>query len=269
MKAQRSQFDFPNVYGLGTTANFNYVVMENIVNFNTGHQSENYASLISKSDNRKSQELLTELIIFLSSGKTAGLTIASDSHSQILQQRLRRVVAFCSVKKPITEKITRRDAHFRKNVEEISRLLQKTFNYDTKRVSHGDATLSNFLRQETAESFRIRAIDPNPRVPIGRLEFDFGKIMQSIDSMYEDTLLNPDLVDLGLEGYLERYSVNSNTEFLINAIQKNNPNIDMGLLHLFHLTHLIRILPYQQKNGAKHVHYWQDIINYKFEEHFK
>ena len=117
--------------------------------------------------------------------------------------------------------------------------------------------------------FRIRAIDPNPRVLIGRQEYDFGKIMQSVDSMYEETLLRPEVIEMGIEGFIKRAQLNTNSNVFVESLQSRNPNIDLHLMQLFHLTHLIRIIPYQYKHGMKNVQYWKEVINYQFEKNFK
>jgi len=112
-------------------------------------------------------------------------------------------------------------------------------------VTHGDATLSNLLIQRIGDKKIFWSIDPNPRFPVGNLEFDLSKIMQSTHFMYEDLI--------SFKGN-ERYFFNNFKQIrenqglvnIFNSIIKNGEyNIDVNLLNLFFLIHLIRLIPYK------------------------
>ena len=87
--------------------------------------------------------------------------------------------------------------------------------------------------------------------------------------MYEETMHNPDSIVLGIDNFISIKSNNSNEAQLIDLIKLKGNEIDLELVHLFHLTHLVRILPYQHRRGPTHVKYWQDVITYQFESQFK
>jgi hypothetical protein len=87
--------------------------------------------------------------------------------------------------------------------------------------------------------------------------------------MYEETLHSPENIKLGVAEFISRKSLNANEAVLLELIEMKKMEINLNLVHLFHLTHLIRILPYQYKNGLSHVKYWQDVVIYQFESRFK
>ena len=112
-------------------------------------------------------------------------------------------------------------------------------------VTHGDATLSNLLIQRSSDKKIIWSIDPNPRFPVGNLEFDLSKIMQSTHFMYEELI--------SFKGN-ERYFFNNFKQIredqglvdIFNSIIRNDEySVDVNLLNLFFLIHLIRLIPYK------------------------
>jgi hypothetical protein len=269
MQNNLETFNFPKVYNNGKSANFSFVVMENIINHSTKMQSENYARLISDCDPGTAAKLLSEVVEFLSSGKNSNLDIDSRPSKALLVERLDRVYAFITIQESLIRKANSQSRAFGLTLNEVIRLIEKRFLFDVNSPSHGDATLSNFLRQEVADGHAIRAIDPNPRVQIGRIEFDLGKIMQSTHSLYENTLINPSLIEIGLAGFIRESQLDAKAKLFEDSLRRCEIELDLELLRLFHLTHLIRILPYQYLRGKKHVDYWQAVINYQFEKDFK
>jgi hypothetical protein len=262
-------FDFPRVYRVERTANYNVIVMENIQDFSTGSQSENYAKIIGGKSQEKAKPYLEEIVNFLIESKLHLTNKQVKPNIDSLVSRVDRVAAFCAVQRTYSSRSRIHDKNFESTLKEISRLLRKEFDSDIEVPSHGDATLSNFLRQETRSGFRIRSIDPNPRIKVGRIEYDLGKIYQSVGSMYEDTMQNPELIAAGVTGFASRKSVNLLESHLLDVIQSSAREININLIHLFHLTHLIRILPYQFKKGPSFVEYWEDVIVYQFESMLK
>jgi len=112
-------------------------------------------------------------------------------------------------------------------------------------VTHGDATLSNLLIQRNSDKKIFWSIDPNPRFPVGNLEFDLSKIMQSTHFMYEELI--------SFKGN-ERYFFNNFKQIredqglvnIFNSIIRNDEYyVDVNLLNLFFLIHLIRLIPYK------------------------
>ena len=269
MRNNRNLFDFPKVFSVARTANFNLIVMENIEDYPTGLQSENYASIIRGASQQRRRVLLEEVLDFLFEHKLQEKVQKIAPNNADLVARIERVSAFCSIQGFYGDRNRIHGKSFELTLKEISRLLQREFTSDIAAASHGDATLSNFIRQETSSGFRIRAIDPNPRIQIGRIEYDLGKIFQSVSSMYEETMHNPDSIVLGIDNFISIKSNNSNEAQLIDLIKLKGNEIDLELVHLFHLTHLVRILPYQHRRGPTHVKYWQDVITYQFESQFK
>jgi hypothetical protein len=269
MRDNRELFDFPKVFSVARTANFNLIVMENIEDYPTGLQSENYASIIRGASRQSRRILLEEVLDFLFENKLQEKEHKVAANNADLAARMGRVAAFCSIQGFHNDRNRIHGKSFALTLKEISRLLQQEFTSDIAATSHGDATLSNFIRQETSSGFRIRAIDPNPRIQIGRIEYDLGKIFQSVSSMYEETMHNPDFIDLGIDNFISRKSNNSDEAQLIDLIKLKGNQINLELTHLFHLTHLVRILPYQHRRGPAYVKYWQDVITYQFESQFK
>lgn len=269
MEQNAGIFDFPRVYRVARTANYNLVVMENIQDFSTGLQSENYAEKIRGESKDNVKPYLDEVVSFLIENKfhLSGHHVRPSIDS--LVSRVDRVAAFCSIQRAYGSKSRKYVNGFESTLKEITRLLRKEFDCDIEVPSHGDATLSNFIRQETSSSFRIRSIDPNPRIKIGRIEYDLGKISQSVSSMYEDTMQDPGLISEGISGFISRQSGNTAEAQFLDIIRSESREINIELMHLFHLTHLIRILPYQYKTGPSFVNYWQDVIVYQFESKIK
>ena len=269
MEQNAGIFDFPRVYRVARTANFNLLVMENIQDFSTGLQSENYAEKIRGGAKDNVKPYLHEVVSFLIKNKfhLSGHHVRPSIDS--LVSRVDRVAAFCSIQGAYGSKSGKYVNGFESTLKEITRLLRKEFDCDIEVPSHGDATLSNFIRQETSSGFRIRSIDPNPRIKIGRIEYDLGKISQSVSSMYEDTMQDPVLISEGISGFISRQSGNTGEAQFLNVIRSESREINIELMHLFHLTHLIRILPYQYKTGPSFVNYWQDVILYQFESKLK
>ncbi len=269
MRANQELFDFPKVHTVAKTANYNLIVMDNIQDFSTGLQSKNYASIIRDAPATDIKPLLHEVVNFLIDNKYRSANRVVAPSIDALLSRIDRVSAFCAIQGTYGSRSGIDGKGFEATLTEISRLLKQKFEADIDAPSHGDATLSNFIRQETHLGFRIRSIDPNPRVRIGRIEYDLGKIFQSVSSMYEETIHNPEFIELGIAGFISRKSNNSSEGLLLDLIQSNEKEIDLELLHLFHLTHLVRILPYQYRSGPRFVKYWQDVIIHQFECKFK
>jgi len=269
MRTNCELFDFPRVHAVRKTANYNLIVMENIQDFSTGKQSQNYASIIRNSSPTEARGYLQEVVDSLIDNKFQSNVRVIEPNTDALISRMERVAAFCSIQGTSGSKGGIYRSTFESTLAEISRLLRLEFGTDITSVSHGDATLSNFIRQETRSGFRIRSIDPNPRIEIGRVEYDLGKIFQSVGSMYEETLHSPEIIKLGIEEFISKKSLNVNEAVLLELIELKKMEINLNLIHLFHLTHLIRILPYQYKNGLSYVKYWQDVLIYQFERRFK
>jgi hypothetical protein len=269
MKINKDVFHFPEVYTVGSNLSFSYVVMENITDFSNGEQSINYAQLMSKSTPKQQQILIREVVDFLVADQINKKTTTLVSSPQLLVQRLNRVLAHVEIQLAFSSEYAKKKRSFNSTIQEVSSLVTKHYTFDVSTPSHGDATLSNFLRQETPEGFEIRAIDPNPRIPISRIEFDFGKVLQSTVSMYEDILMHPEYMDLGVQGFTTRSTENSSGNYVCSLLQESKYDLDFDLVQIFHLTHLIRILPYQLKHGARHANYWIDVLNYQFETQFK
>lgn len=269
MRDNRELFDFPKVFSVARTANFNLIVMENIEDYPTGLQSENYASIIRGASQPSRRILLEEVLDFLFEHKLQEKEHKVAPNNADLIARIERVAAFCAIQGFYGDRNRIHEKSFELTLKEISRLLQQEFTSDIAAASHGDATLSNFIRQETSSSFRIRAIDPNPRIQIGRIEYDLGKIFQSVSSMYEETMHNPNFIDLGIDNFIARKSNNPDEAQLIDLIKLKGNQVNLELIHLFHLTHLVRILPYQHRRGPAYVKYWQDVITHQFESQFK
>ncbi len=269
MRNNQELFGFPKIFGVARTANYNLIVMENVQDYPTGLQSGNYASIIRGASQQKRRILLEEVFDFLIEHKLQdkGHTVAPKMAD--LVARMQRVAAFCSIQGFSGHPNGLHSRSFEMTLTEISRLLQQEYTSDIAAVSHGDATLSNFIRQETESGFKIRAIDPNPRIQIGRIEYDLGKIFQSVSSMYEETMRNPDFIDLGIGGFISRKSNFLDEDQLIELIKLKGSQINLELVQLFHLTHLVRILPYQYRHGPAYVKYWQEVITHQFESQFK
>ena len=269
MRANQELFDFPKVHAVGKTANYNLIVMENIQDFSSGLQSQNYASIIRSASPSDAKGFMQEVIDSLIDNKFHSNIQVVGPNIEALLSRMDRVVAFCAIQGTYGYKSGIYGSTFESTLLEISRLLKQEFGSDIKSPSHGDATLSNFIRQETCSGFRIRSIDPNPRIEIGRVEYDLGKIFQSVSSMYEETMHTPETIELGVADFISRKSLNTSESLLLELIESKKKDINLDLVHLFHLTHLIRILPYQYRSGPSFVRYWQDVIIYQFESKFK
>jgi hypothetical protein len=108
-------------------------------------------------------------------------------------------------------------------------------------------------------------------VQIGRLEFDLGKIRQSTHTQYEKILQNPDIVSRGVAGFREILAADQTAPIFesILAELEQEQLINLDLVKLFHITHLIRMIPYKYQDGNDYANFWIDVTNEVFDMSFK
>jgi len=270
-------YNFPRVLDSGAISNYNYLIMEKIGLSNHSAPARDFLELTQDSTDLRRQRLLKDLVRFLLGAEgpqsepfdrefEAGLRRAK------LNARLENSLAVVKLHQPFSiSGRQKRVERFSEVVREVQVLLQKLFTSDSNRPSHGDATLSNFLFQESADGYQIRAIDPNPKVQIGRIEYDLGKIRQSTLSQYENILNNPQIISRGLVGFKEILAADQTApifeQILVELGQEQQINLD--LVKLFHITHLIRMIPYKYRDGDAYANFWIDVTNEVFEMSFK
>ena len=270
-------YNFPRVLDSGAISNYNYLIMEKIGLSNQSKPARDFLELTHNSTDFQRQRLLKDLVRFLLSVESsqsepfdkefqAGLRRAK------LNARLENSLAVVKLHQPFSASgHQKRVERFSEVVGEVQVLLQKLFAIDSNRPSHGDATLSNFLFQESAVGYEIRAIDPNPRVQIGRIEYDLGKIRQSTLSQYENILNNPQIVSRGMVGFKEILAADRTAPIFEKILVElgQEQQIDLDLVKLFHITHLIRMIPYKYRDGDAYANFWIDVTNEVFDMSFE
>jgi hypothetical protein len=251
-----SKFGFPKIYFTRKYRRASCTILEFITDHNSGIPSQNLFELLVDPTTANDYEMLEKLLVHIknyhkNSAAPVGDFPSDSDREQIvreLNERVRRACAFAFMNLNQL-KMVDRTIHFRiRGIRDqlISSILtlQKSI---TLGVSHGDATLSNFLIQKQLNELTIRSIDPNTRFSISNIEYDLAKVMQSTHSLFEfylkDTKAFP-----SRESDFRELSSQVGWQSIFNSLIYSpalNIDIDKQLLNSFFMLHLIRIVPYR------------------------
>jgi hypothetical protein len=116
---------------------------------------------------------------------------------------------------------------------------------------HGDSTLSNLLLIKSDLS--IRSIDPNPNQLVRNSSIDHGKVLQSLLTKYEDSLVNECCVVLTRREITYTPVVNAPIEncgrHYLDILEKNKSNSIAAELMCF--SSMLRLLPYRMNHDFR------------------
>ncbi len=277
MREYEDIYNFPKVLDSGAISNYNYLIMEKIGGDNQSTSASDFLSLTQNTSDIQRQKLLKELVQFLLNVKGSDtVRLENEFYAELrraeLNSRLQNSLAVVKLHQSASRlSHPQHIQRFSEVVAEVQFLLEKLFTVDSNRPSHGDATLSNFLFQKSESGYKIRALDPNPRVKVGRIEFDLGKIRQSTYTQYENVLNNPQVVSLGITAFREILAADQTAPIFESILVEleQEKKIDIDLVKLFHLTHLIRMIPYKYRDGDTYANFWIEVTNEVFETSFR
>ena len=252
LKSNNNIYNFPKILISGVYRRRYYLVYELISDSESDKPSPNAYEFIKSMEQENKFEVMKEALQYIySTGERTNAAeplknTIHDFQINAIEERLKRSESISYLFLNV----------YRKNdrviLEKLSNLIDRLtvdLNKNSHKIkigiTHGDATLSNLLIQRNGDKKIFWSIDPNPRFPVGNLEFDLSKIMQSTHFMHEDLI--------SFKGN-ERYFFNNFKQIredqglvnIFNSIIKNGEyDIDVNLLNLFFLIHLIRLIPYK------------------------
>ncbi len=251
-ESNKDIYNFPKILISGVYRKRYYLVFELISDDSSDKPSLNAYEFIKNLEHTKKFEVMKEAVEYIYSTSERTNTFDRlkneiyDYQSDAIVKRIRRSESISYLFLNVYRKNDRMILEKLSNlIDKLIFDLDKNLNKIKIGVTHGDATLSNLLIQKNGDKKVFWSIDPNPRFPVGNLEFDLSKIMQSTHFMYEELILFKTN---------ERYFFNNFRQIqedqglaiIFNSIIQNNDHpVDFGLLNLFFLIHLIRLIPYK------------------------
>lgn len=246
-------YNFPSVLDSGVYRGSYYLITELISDSTTDKSAFNCSEFLLDRSLPEKEIILYQLIKFLSRANTSvmlsGSHMVDSRNVESITERLIRANSLAHLKLNCFN-----DKH-RKVLQEFNRLVLRLLsNLESNKhkiingITHGDATLSNFLISSNHDSnFSFISIDPNPRFGIGNLEFDLAKIMQSthfgyenmvVHKYYEDNLFDSSKIT---EQTSDLKSIFDELIYVDEVIEK----INIEILLIFFVTHLVRLIPYK------------------------
>ncbi len=252
LKSNNNIYNFPKILMAGVYRRRYYLVYEMISDSGSSKPSPNAYEFINSIKQEHKFEVMKETLEYIySTGERTNAAEPSkntmhDYQINAIEERLKRSESisylFLNVYRKNDREILEKLSHL---IDRLTVDLNINSHKIKKGITHGDATLSNLLIQRNGDKRIFWSIDPNPRFPVGNLEFDLSKIMQSTHFMYEDLISFK-----GNEKYFfdnfKQIREDQGLVNIFNSIIKNGEyNINVNLLNLFFLIHLIRLIPYK------------------------
>ena len=246
-------YNFPSVLDSGVYRGSYYLITELISDSTTDKSAFNCSEFLLDRSLPEKEIILYQLIKFLSRANTSvmlsGSHMVDPRNVESITERLIRANSLAHLKLNFfNDKHQKVLQEFNKLVLRLLSNLESNKHKIINGITHGDATLSNFLISSNHDSnFSFISIDPNPRFGIGNLEFDLAKIMQSthfgyenieVHKYYENNLFDSSKIT---EQTSDLKSIFDELIYDDKVIEKINTEI----LLVFFVTHLVRLIPYK------------------------
>ena len=246
-------YNFPSVLDSGVYRGSYYLITELIADSTTDKSAFNCSEFLLDRSLPEKEIILYQLIKFLSRANTSvmlsGSHMVDSGNVELITERLIRANSLAHLKLNFfNDKHQKVLQEFNKLVLRLLSNLESNKHKIINGITHGDATLSNFLISSNHDSnFSFISIDPNPRFGIGNLEFDLAKIMQSthfgyenieVHKYYENNLFDSSKIT---EQTSDLKSIFDELIYDDKVIEKINTEI----LLVFFVTHLVRLIPYK------------------------
>lgn len=246
-------YNFPSVLDSGVYRGNYYLITELITDSTTEKTAFNCSEFLVDRSLSEKEIILHQLIRFLSRANKSVMLSKNDvvdsRNIKLITERLIRANSLAHLKLNLfNDKHQEILQEFNGLVLRLLSNLELNKHKILKGITHGDATLSNFLINSNNDSnFSFTSIDPNPRFGIGNLEFDLAKIMQSTHFGYE----NIEARKYYENNFFDSAKLTEQTpdlKSIFNTLIYEDEiieNINTNILLMFFITHLVRLIPYK------------------------